>query len=170
MDVTLTELRRGLPWRWRAAWVNRRPSSRLALVFIQANFLFTAFFDMSLIYQIKRTACNKSVCTIYNSIKRGQREQAVSTWESGRRRGAAADSMVWKYARNKILESWKRAFVRFFRNQAILHDKGQLISRLFTTSSWFPRQGKLEKIQTECAQKPFARRQQPKVTHLAQLK
>lgn len=125
---------------------------------------------MSLIYQIKRTACNKSVCTIYNSIKRGQREQAVSTWESGRRRRAAADSMVWKYARNKILESWKRAFVRFFRNQAILHDKGQLISRLFTTSSWFPRQGKLEKIQTECAQKPFARRQQPKVTHLAQLK
>ena len=29
---------------------------------------------MSLIYQIKRPACNKSVCTIYNSITRGQRE------------------------------------------------------------------------------------------------
>lgn len=44
----------------------------------------------------------------------------------------AADLMGWKCARNKILESWKRPFVSFFRNQAILHDKEQLISRLFT--------------------------------------
>lgn len=61
--------------------------------------------------------------------------------------GAALQLIRWfeNAHETKYLNPEKRAFVRFFRNQAILHDKGQLISRLFTTSSWFPRQGKLEK-------------------------
>lgn len=172
VDVTLTGLLRALP---DARGPLESTGAHLAdfpLSLFQQIFHLRLFLDMSLIYQIKRAACNKSVCPIYKSIMRGVADNGSkpSVPESGRRCGAAADSMVWKCARNKILESWKRAFVRFFRNQAILHDKGQLISRLFTTSSWFPRQGKLEKIQTECAQKPFARRQLPKVTHLAQLK
>lgn len=54
------------------------PDSPLSL--FQLIFRLRLFLDFSLIYQIKRAACNKSVCSIYKSIKGTQREQAVSTW------------------------------------------------------------------------------------------
>lgn len=55
------------------------PDSPLSL--FQLIFRLRLFLDLSLIYQIKRAACNKSVCSIYKSIKGTQRQQAaVSTW------------------------------------------------------------------------------------------
>lgn len=83
MDVTLTELRgegspdAGEPLESTGAHLADSPLSLFRLIFY-----LRLFFDMSLIYQIKRTACNKSVCTIYNSIKRGQKGSRQSVPES----------------------------------------------------------------------------------------